>query len=82
MSQILNKLQAYCCEGIKCSILARACSISSMAGGDNCHPGLSGHTWLCMNGLRDLAGAQQLTVNFEAETKVRIAVGWQPVNGD
>jgi hypothetical protein len=35
-----------------------------------------------MNGLRDLAGAQQLTVNFEAETKVRIAVGWQPVNGD
>jgi hypothetical protein len=50
--------------------------------GDNCQPGLSGHTRLCMNGLRDLAGAQQLTVNFEIETKVRLAVGWQPVSGD
>jgi hypothetical protein len=44
--------------------------------------GLSGDTWLCMNGLRDLTGAQQSTVNFKAETKVRIAVGWQPVSGD
>ena len=82
MSQILNKLQAYCCEGIKCSILARTCSFPLWLVGDNCQPGLSGDTRLCMKGLRDLAGAQQLTVNFEIETKVRLAVGWQPVSGD